>query len=161
MTVSFRIGQGFDVHAFSATRVGTLHLACLDWPDQPLLEGHSDGDVAAHAACDALLSASNLGDLGSVFGTGDPKWRGASGATLLGHVRSLLDENGWSIGNVTVQIIGERPRVAHRFTEAAEAMSAALRGADISVGATTTDKLGFLGRKEGLAALSAALVYRS
>lgn len=160
MSIPFRVGQGLDVHAFAKGQVGTLHLACLDWPQQQLLEGHSDGDVAAHAACDALLSAGDLGDLGSVFGTDDPRWEGASGASLLGEVRRLLDAASWNIGNVTVQIVGQQPRVAHRFSEAREAMSAALGGADISLSATTTDHLGFLGRKEGLAAFSTALVYR-
>lgn len=159
-STAFRIGQGLDVHAFSATRVGNLNLACLQWPNQRLLEGHSDGDVAAHALCDALLSASGIGDLGYVFGTGDPQWKGASGKRLLQEVTRLLTQAGWRIGNATVQVIGNEPRIGGRRAEAAEALSAALGGADVSLSATTTDNLGFLGRGEGLAAISSALVYR-
>lgn len=155
--MTYRIGQGVDVHAYGK-ELGTLHLACLEWPDERVLDGHSDADVAAHAACDALLSASGIGDLGSVFGTSDPRWKGASGAALLAEVLRLLDEAGWRIGNVTVQVIGNRPRLGARRDEAAAAMSAALGGADVSISATTTDHLGFLGRGEGLAAISTALV---
>ena len=160
MTDIFRIGQGIDVHAFAPGAHGTLHLACLEWPDSPLLEGHSDGDVAAHAACDALLAAANLGDLGTVFGTDDPRWEGASGTSMLQEVRRLLDEAGWEIGNVSVQVVGQKPRLSGRMKEAQGAMSAALGGVDLSFGATTTDRLGFLGREEGLAALAVAMVSR-
>lgn len=159
MSATFRVGQGVDVHAFSG-RKGTLHLACLDWPEELELEGHSDGDVAAHAACDALLAAANLGDLGSVFGTDDPRWAGAAGATLLGEVLRRLTEAGWAVENVSIQVVGNRPRLAARKDEAAAALSTALGGADVSLGATTTDHLGFLGRTEGLAALATALVSR-
>lgn len=155
--MTYRIGQGVDVHAYGK-ELGTLYLACLEWPNERVLDGHSDADVAAHAACDALLSASGIGDLGSVFGTSDPRWKGASGAALLAEVLRLLDEAGWRIGNVTVQVIGNRPRLGARRDEAAAAMSAALGGADVSISATTTDHLGFLGRGEGLAAISTALV---
>lgn len=158
MTQDFRVGQGIDVHAFVPGAIGTLHLACLDWPDSPVLEGHSDGDVAAHAACDALLAAAGLGDLGSVFGTDDPKWEGASGTKMLAEVLRLLDEAGWEIGNVSVQIVGQKPRISGRMEEARSALSAALGGASVSLGATTTDRLGFLGRGEGLAAQAVALV---
>ncbi len=158
MTQDFRVGQGIDVHAFVPGSIGTLHLACLDWPDSPVLEGHSDGDVAAHAACDALLAAAGLGDLGSVFGTDDPKWEGASGTKMLAEVLRLLDEAGWEIGNVSVQIVGQKPRISGRMEEARSALSAALGGASVSLGATTTDRLGSLGRGEGLAAQAVALV---
>lgn len=157
--MTYRIGQGIDVHAYG-DGLGTLRLACLEWPNERLLEGHSDADVAAHAVCDALLSASGIGDLGSVFGTADPRWAGASGTALLGEVLRLLAEAGWRIGNASVQIVGNRPRVGVRRDEAAAAIGAALGGADVSVSATTTDHLGFLGRGEGLAAISTALVYR-
>ena len=163
MTVNIRVGQGLDVHAFVAEdseSSGPLHLACLEWPGERALEGHSDADVAAHAVCDALLSAADLGELGTVFGTSDPKWEGASGEKMLREVRRLLDEAGWRIGNVSVQVIGERPRMAPRRQEAANALSEALGGVSVSLSATTTDKLGFLGRKEGLAALAVALVQR-
>lgn len=166
-----RVGQGVDVHAFERLSLAqieadpsrakrVLHLACLEWPGETPLAGHSDADVAAHAACDALLSASGLGELGSVFGTSDPKWAGASGAVLLGEVKRMLDEAGWQIGNVAVQVIGERPRMAARRDEGAAAMSAALGGAAVSLAATTTDHLGFLGRGEGLAAIATALVFQ-
>lgn len=156
----FRIGQGYDVHAYRGTDTGVLHLACLEWPGERILEGHSDADVAAHAVADALLSAAHLGDLGRVFGVADPRWKGASGAELLAHVRHLLDEGGWRIGNVSVQVVGNRPRMMPRMDEAEGALAAALGGADVSLTATTTDGLGFLGRGEGLAALSTALVYQ-
>lgn len=161
MDMDIRVGQGFDVHAFEGgDPSGPLNLACLKWEGTPRLEGHSDGDVAAHAACDALLSAACLGELGTVFGVGRPEREGITGTEMLAEVKHLLDEDGWQIGNIAVQIIGQEPRVSPRRTEAAAAMSGALGGATVSVGATTTDHLGFLGRKEGLASIATALVMR-
>lgn len=153
---NLRVGQGFDTHAFGS-QTGELHLACLVWPDQQLLEGHSDGDVAAHALCDALLSATGLGDLGSIFGVDRPEVAGALGSELLGEVKRLLDADGWHIINATVQILGNRPKVGPRRAEAMARLSEIL-GAPVSVTATTTDRLGFLGRGEGLSALATALV---
>jgi 2-C-methyl-D-erythritol 2,4-cyclodiphosphate synthase len=153
-----RVGVGVDVHPFDYGR--ELWLAGIAWPDEIGLAGHSDGDVAAHACCDALLSAAGMGDLGSQFGTSDAQWAGAPGVALLAETARRLREAGWQIGNVAVQVIGERPKLAARRVEAEIALAAAA-GAPVTVSATTSDGLGLTGRGEGIAAVATAIVARS
>ena len=156
-----RVGIGTDAHAFSHDSSRALWLAGLYWPEEIGVDGHSDGDVAAHAICDALLSAASLGDLGSNFGTSDPKYAGASGSQLLSETLSRVSAAGYSINNVSVQIVGNRPKIGPRRAEAIASLSKALGGVSVSVSATTTDGLGFTGAGLGLSAIATVLLTRS
>ena len=152
---SHRVGTGIDVHAFGEAE--NLWLAGLHWPGEKELSGHSDGDAVAHAICDALLSAAGLGDIGSRFGTSDPAYANASGEVFVRGTIELLAAAGFEPINVSVQLIGNKPRFSPRRDEA-QAVLTDWVGAPVSVSATTTDGLGFTGRGEGVAALATALV---
>jgi 2-C-methyl-D-erythritol 4-phosphate cytidylyltransferase/2-C-methyl-D-erythritol 2,4-cyclodiphosphate synthase len=153
-----RVGIGVDAHAFSQDKDRKLALAGLIWPDEIGLDGHSDGDVAAHAICDALLSAADLGDLGSNFGVSDSKYKGASGTQMLGETLAKVIASGFEIENVSVQIVGNRPKIAPKRAQAISALSKALAGAKVSLAATSTDGLGFTGEGKGLSAIATALL---
>jgi len=155
---TFSTGVGVDAHAFAEGR--QLWLAGLHWPEEVGVAGHSDGDVAAHAICDALFAAARLGDLGSNFGTSRPEYAGASGVTLLQETLAAITQGGYEISHVSVQIIGNRPRIGARRAEAIATISAALGGADVAILATTTDGLGLTGEGKGIAAIASALVIK-
>jgi len=155
---NLKVGLGVDAHAFSSDQDRKLWLAGLLWPEQIGVDGYSDGDVAAHAICDALFSAAGLGDLGSNFGVDDPKYQGASGETLLKEALKKITSAGYEIGNVSVQIVCNKPKIGPRRAEAIKALSKALGGAEVSVSATSTDGLGFTGQGLGISALATALL---
>ncbi|MDP4931202.1 MAG: 2-C-methyl-D-erythritol 4-phosphate cytidylyltransferase [Candidatus Nanopelagicaceae bacterium] len=155
---NFKVGLGVDAHAFSSDQDRKLWLAGLLWPEQVGVDGYSDGDVAAHAICDALFSAAGLGDLGSNFGVDDPKYQGASGEMLLKEAFSKITSAGYEIGNVSVQIVCNKPKIGPRRAETIKALSKALGGAEVSVSATSTDGLGFTGQGLGISALATALL---
>ena len=156
-----RTGVGVDAHAFSEDKNRQLWLAGLLWENEIGVDGHSDGDVAAHAICDALFSAANIGDLGSNFGTSKPEYAGASGERLLGEAFKLVRAAGFEIQNVAVQIVGNRPKIGPRRADAITKISKALGGAQVSVSATTTDGLGLTGEGKGIGAIATALIVRS
>jgi 2-C-methyl-D-erythritol 4-phosphate cytidylyltransferase/2-C-methyl-D-erythritol 2,4-cyclodiphosphate synthase len=155
---NFKVGLGVDAHAFSSDQDRKLWLAGLLWPEQIGVDGYSDGDVAAHAICDALFSAARLGDLGSNFGVDDPKYQGASGEMLLKEAFGKITSVGYEIGNISVQIVCNKPKIGPRRAEAIKALSKALGGAEVSVSATSTDGLGFTGQGLGISALATALL---
>jgi 2-C-methyl-D-erythritol 4-phosphate cytidylyltransferase/2-C-methyl-D-erythritol 2,4-cyclodiphosphate synthase len=155
----FRTGVGVDAHAYSTSNDREMWLAGLRWPGEIGLEAHSDGDVVAHAICDALFSAAGLGDLGTNFGVDRPEYEHASGVQLLHETLTLVHNAGFDISNVAVQVIGNHPKLGSRRGEAISVLSQALGGADVSLTATTTDGLGFTGEGKGLAAIASALIF--
>jgi 2-C-methyl-D-erythritol 4-phosphate cytidylyltransferase/2-C-methyl-D-erythritol 2,4-cyclodiphosphate synthase len=157
LSATLRTGIGTDVHRFAADGRKPLIMAGIEWPDEIALDGHSDGDAVAHAIVDALLAAAGLGDIGGLFGVDRPEYRGATGEVFIRGTLELLREHGWLVQNVSVQIIGNRPKLAPRRELAQERMTQ-LVGAPVSIGATTTDGLGFLGNSEGVAAVATALI---
>ena len=155
---NFRTGVGVDAHKFSAdASAGPCALAGLEWPETNRLEGHSDGDAAVHALCDAVLAAAGLGDVGQVFGIDKPEWKGASGLKMIEHLRFLISQKSIAINNVSIQIVGNAPKISKRRDEAQQVLTNAL-GAPVTIGATTTDTMGFTGRGEGVFVIANALV---
>jgi 2-C-methyl-D-erythritol 2,4-cyclodiphosphate synthase len=154
---NLRTGVGVDAHKFSAQSNEPCNLAGLQWPEAKRLEGHSDGDAAAHALCDAVLAACGLGDVGTLFGLDKPEWQGASGISMIKYLRQLIESKSITINNVSLQIIGNAPKISKRRDEAQQVLSEAL-GAPVTIGATTTDNMGFTGRGEGVFVIANALV---
>ena len=163
MTVTpFRIGQGVDVHAFSADPHRVLVLGGVPLRGAPGLDGHSDADVLLHAVVDALLGAAGLGDIGAVFGFDDPRYAGADSGVFVEETAARIARAGWAVGNVDATLVAARPRLGPHL-EAMRTTTAALLRADpgaVNIKATTTDGLGALGRGEGIACLAVALLTR-
>ena len=150
-----RTGVGVDAHKFGDS--GPCSLAGLQWPETPRLLGHSDGDAAVHALCDAVLSACQLGDVGTLFGVDKPEMAGVSGVAMISTLREFVTSKGFVINNVALQIVGNQPKITARREEAQLVLSQAL-GAPVSVSATTSDQMGFTGRGEGIYVIANALV---
>ena len=153
-----RIGQGYDVHAFGEG--DHVMLGGVRVPHERGLAAHSDGDVVLHALCDAMLGALALGDIGTHFPPSDPRWKGADSRVFVRHCNELLRERGWRVGNADVTVVCERPKVGPHAQAMRETIAADLGvGLDaISVKATTNERMGFIGRGEGIAALAACLL---
>ena len=158
--MNIRIGHGFDVHAFAGGR--RLIIGGVDIPHDRGLLGHSDADVLLHAICDALLGAAGLGDIGKHFPDSDPQYKGIDSRKLLRHVGELLQRQGWNTGNLDATIIAQAPRMAQYIPSMRENIAADLNVAvdQVNVKATTTEKLGFTGRGEGIAAEAVCLIAR-
>jgi 2-C-methyl-D-erythritol 2,4-cyclodiphosphate synthase len=157
--LSFRVGIGVDAHALEAGVPLVLGGVAFDHPRG--LAGHSDGDVLAHALVDAVLGAAGLGDIGSLFPSGDERFRGADSLDLLREAYRQVREAGFRLVNADCVLVGEEPRIAARRDEMRRRLSEALDGGEVNVRATTTDRLGFTGRAEGLAAHAVALLERA
>lgn len=158
--MTIRVGQGFDVHAFAENR--KLILGGVEIPYHLGLAGHSDADVLIHAICDALLGAASLGDIGHHFPDTDPALKGVDSAILLSKVRDVLNEKGYAIGNIDATVIAQKPKLAPYIEQMRSRLAEILNidVEDINVKATTTEKLGFTGRGEGIAAQSAVLIQK-
>jgi len=158
--MNLRIGHGYDVHAFGEG--DHVMLGGVRVPHARGVQAHSDGDVVIHALCDAVLGALALGDIGRHFPASDPQWRGADSRQFLRHCRALAGERGWSVGNVDITVVCERPRVGAHVDAIRQALAGELGMAldQVSVKATTTERLGFTGREEGIAAQAVCLLVR-
>ena len=159
-TPEYRVGQGFDVHRFSSDPDRRLVLGGCHFTDAPGLEGHSDADAVAHACADALLGAAGLGDIGMHFPDTDPRWSGADSMTLLRHVATLLAEEGWRVSNIDCAVVCERPKLAPRRDEMQENLSAAATG-PVTVKGNRAERLGAIGRAEGVVCFATALIHRA
>lgn len=156
--VIYRTGIGVDVHPYSKTDKPCM-LGCILWENTAGIEGHSDSDVVAHAICDALLSACRIGDLGLIFGVDNPDMKNASGKSMLEKTLGIINERGWFVENISVQLAAKTPKITPRQFEVAYALTQIVK-APVSFGATTTDGLGFIGKGEGLCAISTVQVSR-